>query len=219
MLLWFTKHQKSGRAIVTVGVLLLLIISCSNLPYKIIRPLETQYSVIDYRYAKVNKIVVLASDVSEDPSIPEQSRLELKQLYRLAIGVRLQKEALGRLLILSCAKDRKYQPVEYMAQALGVAKSRIIALPRVRDTEEEAAIMKPLLSNEPFFLVTSASHLPRAMALFKKRNMNPIPVPADYALAERHFSYLPNAETITTAQIVAYEYLGILFEKLTGKIS
>ena len=50
-----------------------------------------------------------------------------------------------------------------VAQSLGVPHEQIITLDLPKDTEEEAAAVKQAIGDAPFLLVTSASHLPRAM--------------------------------------------------------
>lgn len=50
----------------------------------------------------------------------------------------------------------------------GVLREQIITdLPK--DTEEEAAAVKQAIGDAPFLLVTSASHLPRAMIFFSRK--------------------------------------------------
>ncbi len=51
-----------------------------------------------------------------------------------------------------------------------------------------------MLAGRPFFLVTSAGHLPRTMAAFAKLGMTPIPAPTDYRLSRnvRRASILPS---------------------------
>lgn len=54
-----------------------------------------------------------------------------------------------------------------VAESLGVPRSDIIVLDRPKDTEEEALAVKRAIGDAPFLLVTSASHLPRAMIFFR----------------------------------------------------
>ncbi len=54
-----------------------------------------------------------------------------------------------------------------VAESLGVPRSDIIVLDRPKDTEEEALAVKHAIGDAPFLLVTSASHLPRAMIFFR----------------------------------------------------
>ena len=46
-------------------------------------------------------------------------------------------------------------------------------------------VVKEIVGKDKFILVTSASHMLRAMALFRKQGMEPIPAPTDYMVKER----------------------------------
>lgn len=50
-----------------------------------------------------------------------------------------------------------------VAESLGVPRRDIVVLDRPVDTEQEAAQVAKLIGRQPFLLVTSANHLPRAM--------------------------------------------------------
>lgn len=62
-----------------------------------------------------------------------------------------------------------------VAESLGVPRSAIITLDSPKDTEEEAAAVKQAIGDAPFLLVTSASHLPRAMIFFERVGLHPLP--------------------------------------------
>ena len=71
-------------------------------------------------------------------------------------------------------------------------------------------------------LVTTASHMPRSMALFKKRDMQPIPAPIDHSMKRRQRInpgvFFPNSAKIRNAEEVFYEYLGLAWAKLRGQM-
>ena len=67
-----------------------------------------------------------------------------------------------------------------VAEALGVQADEILQLKQPRDTEEESQQVAPIVGSQSFILVTSASHMPRAMGLFRKRGLQPIPAPTDH---------------------------------------
>jgi len=77
------------------------------------------------------------------------------------------------------------------------------------------------VGSHPFILVTSAAHMPRAAGFFKKRGLQPIPAPTDF-LNTRHRldsdDLVPDATKLVRAQIAIYEYLGLAWETLRGKI-
>jgi len=108
-----------------------------------------------------------------------------------------------------------------VAESLGISPEEIVLESKSRDTEDEARIIKSMVGNDPFLLVTSASHMPRAMALFKKLEMNPIADPTDH-LAKRSLQITPDdiypgARGLRKAERAVYEYLGLTWEKFRGK--
>ena len=75
--------------------------------------------------------------------------------------------------------------------------------------------MKGLVGSEPFILVTSASHMPRSMVLFKSLGLNPIPAPTDFHKAKfRGFFVLPRFDAFDQSQRAMYEYIGMLWVKI-----
>jgi uncharacterized SAM-binding protein YcdF (DUF218 family) len=110
------------------------------------------------------------------------------------------------------------------ARELGVDPQHTIVGPLARDTREEALALRHLIGARPFVLVTSAAHMPRSMALFRKVGLHPIASPGDYKIrsigAQRvqlnHF--FPQADALHNATAAVHEYLGMLWSKLTNQI-
>jgi uncharacterized SAM-binding protein YcdF (DUF218 family) len=98
----------------------------------------------------------------------------------------------------------------------------LILSDQAKDTEEEARLIQTRVGKDPLILVTSASHMPRAVALFKKRGMNPIPAPAAHLVKARSGiipgDFFPSAEGPLKAQLFVHEYLGILWSKSRDRI-
>uniref|UniRef100_UPI0018F07D88 ElyC/SanA/YdcF family protein n=1 Tax=Vibrio cholerae TaxID=666 RepID=UPI0018F07D88 len=67
-----------------------------------------------------------------------------------------------------------------VALALGVPKSDIILLETAKDTWEEARQAAAFVQQKRMVLVTSASHMKRAMREFESAGLNPIPAPTNY---------------------------------------
>ena len=78
-------------------------------------------------------------------------------------------------------------------------------------------------------LVTSASHMPRSVALFEKQGFEVIPAPTDFTvtqagwdklksggLASQVLSLLPSAENLGLTTRMLKEYFGMLVYRLNG---
>lgn len=105
---------------------------------------------------------------------------------------------------------------------LGVAANRIELEERSRTTIENAAesfaLAKPQ-SGQSWLLVTSAFHMPRAVASFRAVGFPIIPYPVDYRTGPGDLRSPAStvAEGFEDMDIAAHEWLGLLGYRLTGK--
>ena len=234
ILLWFTRKQKAGKIFVSVGVVLLTLLSYSAIPSLFLKSLEYDYppiisiSEVTRRNpaSSIKWIVVLGGGHTSSPQLPSTSQLSSASLVRLVEGIRLHRELPGSKLILSEGSiwDRASgaEVMAKVAQSLGVDSQNIVLEASSKDTEDEARLILPVIGKDEFILVTSASHMPRAMALFTKMGMNPIPAPTDYWTKEVTYIhpglFYPNATGLRKAETALYEYWGMAWAKLRGKI-
>lgn len=173
---------------------------------------------------KVDYIVVLGCGHHNSAHRPITSELAPCSLYRTTEGVRLFQLNPDATLIFSGyggiqAKSNAETNKE-LALALNVPEDKIIVEPRARDTKEEAQYLSQRLSNQSFALVTSASHMTRALAFFRAENLDPIPAPTGHlyvpldSITARGF--LPNSNSLHQTGVSTYESLGRLWQWLTN---
>jgi uncharacterized SAM-binding protein YcdF (DUF218 family) len=174
----------------------------------------------------VKLIVVLGGGHVSDPKLPITSQISEPSLVRLVEGIRIHRGLPGSKLVLSGGKPfETISNAEIMAGvaiAIGVKNQDLILEDISKDTEDEARLIQEIVGQEQFILVTSASHMPRSMALFKKLEMDPIPAPTDYLVKEslemNPNKFYPRAENLDRAERAFHEYLGLAWAKLRGKI-
>lgn len=228
ILLWFTRRQKAGKILVTIGTALLLLLGNSQISAIFLRTLEGRYHPIELSSLpaagkeSITYIAVLGSGYSPDPRIDLDSRLSEDGLVRLVEGVRLCRKLAGCRLILSGGPPAQAETMGKIALSLGIKREDIILEEHSRDTEQEAQFIKPTVGATPFLLVTSASHMPRAVDLFASLGMKPIAAPTDY-LAKPSAALIPDEvypgpRGLYEITRTVYEYLGIEWEKLRGQI-
>jgi uncharacterized SAM-binding protein YcdF (DUF218 family) len=170
--------------------------------------------------------VVLGGGHTSDPKLPITSQLSNASLVRLVEGIRIHRGLPTSRLILSGGivfeKVPEAKVLADVALAIGVKKQDLILEEVSRDTEDEARLIQEIVGQEQFILVTSASHMPRSMALFKKLGMHPIPAPTDHLVKEcQKISpgmFYPSANGLCKAERAFYEYLGLAWAKLRGAI-
>ncbi len=227
-LLWFTRRQRAGKVVVTTGFALLLLLSCGWVSDPVLRSLEHYHVPLSAvaTGSAMKWVVVLGGGTSSDASVPPSARLSDATLARLVEGVRLHRQLRGSRLVLSGAavfgSGSDAESMSALALALGVAREDIVVDAESPDTETQARNIRQIIKGEPCVLVTSAAHMRRSMALFRKVGLDPIPAPTHYlAQANRGIGpagLYPSVGGLKTAQVAAYEYLGIAWAALRGKI-
>jgi uncharacterized SAM-binding protein YcdF (DUF218 family) len=109
-----------------------------------------------------------------------------------------------------------------IAGLLGVKPQDISLESDSRDTPDQAKIVAEIIGREKFILVTSAVHMPRSMALFRKRGLHPIPAPGDFRVrgAQRFDpgNFFPRASSLGHMETAVHEYLGLAWAWLRGEI-
>lgn len=170
-------------------------------------------------------VVVLGAGHVSDPSIPLSSRVNEAAVIRLVEGIRLQRLCPDAKLIVSGGTVFDPQPsaklMADLAVELGVAREEIIQVDQPMDTPEEARCIAPIVGAAPFLLVTSASHMPRAVALFEEAGTHPIPAPTHYFTRKRlgpslgH--YFPSAYNLAKTERVIHERVGMMWARVRGE--
>lgn len=224
LLVWFSRFQKSGKIIITTGWLALLLLSLQPVADGLLRPIEDKYPTWQGNQ-KVEYIVVLGGGYTWDPKWAPSSNLINNSLPRLNEGIRLWLANPGSKMIFTgaAAKTNPVSTAEAgarVAQSLGVPRSDIITLDSPKDTEEEATAVKHAIGDAPFLLVTSASHLPRAMIFFENAGLHPLPAPANQLAIDAPLNpwerMIPSPAWLMHSDRVGYETLGRIWQWLKG---
>jgi len=224
-LLWFTKWQRFGKLLVGFAVIGLLVMSSTPFSNYAISTLENSFAPFDVEKKTVKYVMVLGSGHVSDAKLPVTSQIGSVSLIRLVEGIRIYQANPGSKLILSGygGKDpvSNAEVVAKVAVALGIARSDLIESANARDTFEEARLIKEVIGNAVFALVTSANHMPRSMAVFTKQGLSPIPAPANYLVKKspnKDSSWEFSAGNLYKTERAMHEYLGLAWYKLRGNI-
>ncbi len=221
VLLLLTRRQRPGKAMVLVGTLFLMLFSCDPVSNLILRPLEVP-SPPPPSASSPPWIVVLGGGLFVDERIPETSQLSSTSMVRLSEGIILYRQRPGSRLLLSGGKVfQKVSEADIMARvavSLGVPEADIVREEQSRDTEEQARFIREHVGRSEFVLVTSASHMPRAVLLFKTLGLKPLPASTghlartDESLSPRMF--FPSLSALNKTETAVHEYLALLWLRL-----
>ncbi|EKQ69784.1 hypothetical protein OsccyDRAFT_2429 [Leptolyngbyaceae cyanobacterium JSC-12] len=118
-----------------------------------------------------------------------------------------------------------------LLEAMGVPKTAIVQEPTSRNTRENAVNTKQIMEAQNIrriLLVTSALHMPRSLAIFRKLGMDATPAQTDYWVADGDrqefsdspqaitLSLLPETERLRMTTRALKEYVGIAIYWLRG---
>lgn len=223
------KYSRAGWWVVAAGAAILALGSISFLPNLMITPIEHHYPpLLDAGgLPEIRWVVVLAGGHRADAELPVTSELAADTLVRTIEGIRLQRMIPGSGLILSGGSVFQDRPsaelMKELALSLGVDRKDIVLETRSRDTAEQARLLKEHLGERPFVLVTSASHMPRAVFLFSREGMSPLPAPTGHMTSRRYewsvFDLFPSSRHLRKAETALRETLGLSWESRTANKS
>ncbi|GIC79415.1 envelope biogenesis factor ElyC [Moritella sp. F3] len=216
-----TRYKRSAQILFCSSFITLLLLSLDPVATRLAATLESQYP--SYQDQAVDYVHVLGNGHTTVDSLPITSQLSPAALARTIEGVRIYKLNPTAKLIFSGYSGGDINSNAMMnarlAIALGVPKSAIILLESPRDTIEEAIENKNITQGKVLVLVTSATHMPRAMSIFKQQGLSPIPAPTAHVSKARtgiqplHY-YFPRANHLAVSERAIHEWLGLAWLSL-----
>ena len=228
------KSPRLGWTMTISALALLMLASNKFVSRSLIRPLETVYPAMpefvpDQPLAPAliscRHVVVLGGGNGYSPGTAATHLLSNAALARVAEAVRLLRILPEAKLVVSgppIGTGAAHATVlARAAESLGIDKARIVYIDNARDTEEESRAVFRLVGDAPVALVTSAWHMPRAMALFRNAGVNALACPADY----RTHAYDPfgwndlawEISALERSSLAVRERLGFAWARLRGK--
>ena len=120
--------------------------------------------------------------------------------------------------------DIKTTPADVFRKLMasqGFDVARVVFEERSRNTHESAVLTWNLLrpgGGETWVLITSASHMPRAYAAFRKAGWSPIPFPVSYSTTPTMRWREPGTSNYEMLRIAVREWAGLAAYRLSGRI-
>lgn len=222
LFLWFTQRKRIGTFFVSIALLLLALVSFQPITSTLLIDLERQHSRFISTDEPIDFVMVLGHGHVVDNEIPPTSELSRTALMRLIEGIRIHLMYPSSKLILS-GYDGGYEVsharmLARVAMSMGVNNNNILLLETAKDTREEAEQAATVINHENFALVTSASHMSRALFEFEQVGLNPIAAPTNFiAQKEIHqpwIKYAPKAQYIEQFEKYWHEKLGQAWQRL-----
>jgi len=243
------RRRRWGAWLAGGGVALLWLAATPFASRELIWGLEERASrLMPSPLPRADAVLVLGGGLR--PALAPRQRVEVAEAGdRLLAGIALLRQGRAGVLVVSGGRvgftagdpaPAEATSAVRLAQDLGVPAERIVINPGLgpdgpRNTAEEAEAIGRLSRQRGWrslLLVTSATHLPRALASFGRRlpagsGLRLIPVACDYQLPRRDLigrttassvllDLLPSADALAGTTMALKEHLGLLVYRLRG---
>lgn len=219
VLLFFTQKQKMAKFLLGVSFVFIFLVSLLPVTERLVHRVERVHlPILQQKIAQdFDYILLLGSGGIADPSLPVNSQLSSVANSRFLEALRIYQANPNAIWIVSGSGfgDVKSHALlmQEMAMLMGVPERQIMRLESSLDSDDEAAKMSVIIRGKKAALVTSATHMDRALNLFYKYGVAPTAAPSDYLAKNRmgetpSYYYIPSAYNLYKSKTVWHEYLG-----------
>ena len=229
--LLFTRFRRLASWLIVTSLVLIVFAGYSSLGNILMLPLEQRFPSWDASRGAPDGIVVLGGAINPQISLARGVVALNGAAERITVTAELAHRYPNARIVLSGGTSSlnpntpREAPVALKELvALGVAHDRIAIDEQSRNTIENA-VFSHLLANpkadERWILVTSAAHMPRAIAVFRAAGFPVEPYPVDYQTDGRNdvigLHSLPEGLEMTDQAI--HEWAGLVIYRLAGRTS
>lgn len=220
----YRNRLTQAKVLLTLSIIWLSLISYSPLVNTVLYKYESAYPTLHTAPKNIQYIYVLGNGQHTDDAHPITSQVNEISSVRLNEAIRLYRQLGEEATIIVSGYAGLFDPTpgaimqEKLALALGVKKEKLHIEPKPRDTQEEAKAAKAYIGDAPFILVTSASHMKRAVIFFQQEGLTPIPAPTNHLADIKHPDYTDffSPFALEKSKVVWHEILGLIWQKIKG---
>ncbi len=217
------------------GVVLLLyggVILLTPVPELALRSLENRFPVPQVDPAAIAGIVVLGGATDSGAVAAARGQVGLNgNAERLTTTVALHR-AMPALPVIVSGFSGRLRPrgwseaeiTQRLFEQLGVDMSKVRFEAQSRNTAENARLTAALVAGEgaaagrPWLLITSAAHMPRAVASFRSYGLPLLPYPVDYRTEPGSVLWPRDISgSLNMAGAALHEWLGLAVYYVTGR--
>ena len=226
LVLILLRWSRSGRSLLITAILGVALAGWSPLGPALLMTLEDRFPKQEIPSA-ITGIVMLGGAVDIHITQARGSEAWNEQAERITAVAELANRFPAARIILSGGSGHpdaisESSITKRALAAMGVPEVRMEFETRSRNTREnasESVITAKPKSNEVWLLVTSASHMPRAIACFRAANFPVTPFPVDYhtrGSEDLRRMQESVAEGLAHVDLAAHEWTGLITYRLAG---
>jgi uncharacterized SAM-binding protein YcdF (DUF218 family) len=230
LVLLCTRFTRLASWLVVTSLVLIAIAGLSPLGNALILPLEQRFPPWDPSRGPPAGIVVLGGGITPDVSAARGTVALNEAAERITAAVELARRYPDARIIYSGGSNALISNASVEApiavqefEALGIPRQRIVAEEQSRNTIENAVFARLIAQPKPgehWLLVTSAYHMPRAIAAFRAAGFPVEAYPVDWRTrgpidAVQPFGSL--GDGLRRTDTATREWIGLLAYRLTGR--
>jgi uncharacterized SAM-binding protein YcdF (DUF218 family) len=225
------RFPRASQRLLLCTLALGLLLGWTPIPNALLHPLETRYAAVAPQddLSAYTGVVVLggALDAAYLWQIPGQALLNSAAERMTAVLPLLHRNPKLLVLFTGGEGDLWGQGLSEAERARrffvdqGIPEPQLLLESASRTTFENAVLSKQLAGLDPqqrWLLLTSAWHMPRAMASFEAQGWRVTAYPVDYrSAAHTPWSRYSFAESLPRWRLALHEWLGLLAYRLSGQ--
>ena len=227
-LVWVLTKGKRRARIYGFGILALLWLGATRPAAEaVLWPLESPYtppSIETLESQKIKNIAVLSGGGFEPDRQLLVSAFPMATTYRflgaLELASRLGSDC---ALVFSGGPrilDRKQSTAEIMKELslLIMPERKAFFEANSWRTSDHPKNIEVFVGKKPFLLVTSATHMKRAVQSFERRGLHPIPYPVDFLIRGKYVwtDFFPSMDGLWKINVALREYLALALYAVKG---
>lgn len=230
LILW--RRSGWGRLFCAASLLVVLIFASPATSRVLLRSLEDQYPDSPVEGLPSAQAIVVLGGSLRVPNLRHREIGLVGGSDRERHAVRLYKAGKAPLVLASGGSHRlagggrqtpEAQVMSALMQDWGIPSQAILVEDQSLDTHQNAEFSFELLHPKGIrniLLVTSAAHMPRAAAAFRRAGFAVLPAPADFITGwgalDLPLAWWPNADAMAGSDGALKEWLGLLVYRLRG---
>jgi uncharacterized SAM-binding protein YcdF (DUF218 family) len=226
--LLFTRFVRLGRYLLVIGMLGIAVFGLSPLGKILLAALENRFPAWSAAHGAPTGFIILGGSVDPGASAAHGEVELTDSAERLAVVPDLARRYPGARFIFTGGNGTLFggeSEANYAARLLerfGVASGRVELEDQSRNTLENARLSKVIAApklGDHWVLITSAYHMPRAMAAFRSVDFEVEAFPVDWQLTGGSDFFWPLHSFVSGLAYTdwaAREFIGLAVYRLTG---
>ncbi len=232
LVLTFTRFARLGRSLAVAGLLSIAVIGWSPLGNALMLSLEQRFPAWDASRGAPDGIVVLGGAIGPVMSAAHNTVALDEAAERLTIVAELARKYPAARIVYSGGSAaliyRGPAETDYavpLLESFGIARERLIAESKSRNTFENAVFSKELAkpnAGERWLLVTSAHHMPRSIGIFRAAGFAVEAYPVDWrtrGAVDLMRPFFTLGDGLRRTDTAMREWVGLVIYWLTGRSS